>query len=427
MVHKKKGLIKKVFQCKEQLSRELDKSEEVANKVSRSYLWVWYHTAGCGTVQLGVVPYSWVWYRTAGCGTVQLGVVPYSWVWYCTTGCGTVQLGVVLYSWVWYRTAGCGTVQLGVVLYSWVWYRTAGCGTVQLGVVPYSWVWYRTAGCGTLQLGVVLYSRVWYCTAGCGTLLYSWVWYSIAGCGTVQVGVVLYSWVWYSTVQLGVVLYRTAGCGTVQLGVVLYSWVWWYISCHSCNSLLSVQGFKDYQEKWATFSAPEDPSLLKVRMLSHECQVTHLGLSHASHVVSSPNFHPIMLIFSCCQGNQILQCYNAHNSYLFSIQAYNSRCEQYYRNSLPEMMDVSCCELFIVCELLFCLFTCMYCMYVKFMRTHAYYCTIRTYCLFTVIFIWLFTMYVRTNTNVQCMICCLFVYNSSFFNQLLLSGCTRTW
>ena len=163
--------------------------------------------------------------------------------------------------------------------------------------------------------------------------------------------------------------------------MVIYSWVWWYISCHSCNSLLSVQGFKDYQEKWATFSAPEDPSLLKVRMLSHECQVTYLGLSHASHVICNPNFHPIMLIFSCCQGNQILQCYNAHNSYLFSIQAYNSRCEQYYKNSLPEMMDVSCCELFIVSELLFCLFTCMYCMYVKFMRTHAYYCTIRTVCL----------------------------------------------
>lgn len=61
------------------------------------------------------------------------------------------------------------------------------------------------------------------------------------------------------------------------------------------------KNYKDYQEKWTKFTAPEDQSLLK--------------------------------------GSQILQCYNAHNSYLFSIQAYNSRCETFFNSSLPEMMD----------------------------------------------------------------------------------------
>ena len=41
------------------------------------------------------------------------------------------------------------------------------------------------------------------------------------------------------------------------------------------------------------------------------------------------------------QGSQILQCYNAHNSYLFAIQAYNSRCETQYKTTFPELLDVS--------------------------------------------------------------------------------------
>ena len=154
-------------------------------------------------------------------------------------------------------------------------------------------------------------------------------------------------------------------------------------------------------------------------MLSHECQVTYLGLSHASHVVCSPNFLFIIFIFSCCQGNQILQCYNAHNSYLFSIQAYNSRCEQYYKNALPEMMDVSCCEVFIVCELLLliCLFTCLCVnlygrMHIIAMYIRTYVCTyVFVYCN---IYLVVYNVCLRTTTSVQCLICYLFVL--SFVN-----------
>ena len=69
----------------------------------------------------------------------------------------------------------------------------------------------------------------------------------------------------------------------------------------------------------------------------------YFSLTHPSPLPSpSPSLPlPSPPLPSPVQGSQILQCYNAHNSYLFAIQAYNSRCEAQYKTTLPELLDVS--------------------------------------------------------------------------------------
>ena len=64
-------------------------------------------------------------------------------------------------------------------------------------------------------------------------------------------------------------------------------------------------------------------------------------LTYSLFSPSLPLPSPPLPLPSPVQGSQILQCYNAHNSYLFAIQAYNSRCEAQYKTTLPELLDVS--------------------------------------------------------------------------------------